>query len=269
MLIERTYLSDDKRAYLDSYISDNRSIIRDAMLIFPGGGYSYCSEREAEPIATAFLSKGFNCFVLNYRTSDTDRYPDQLIDASRALIHIKDNADRYNINPERVFAVGFSAGGHLLGTLATVDTRPEAYEALGVPKKRLSLAGMILSYPVITAFAPTHGNSFVRLSGKQYEDLTEEEKKRLSVETHINENSPPAFLWHTAEDRAVPLDGTIAVAKKYLELKRPVSLRIYPYGPHGMSLANSQTSNSDPRAEDAIVARWVDEAAEWVANLRN
>ncbi|MBQ8320954.1 MAG: alpha/beta hydrolase [Clostridia bacterium] len=268
MLTERIYLTDDKRAYLDTYVKDNRSVVCDAMLVLPGGGYSYCSEREAEPVALAFVAKGFNAFVLNYRTGDDDRYPNQLIDASRALLHIKKNAEKYNINPDRVFVVGFSAGGHLAGTLATVDTRPEAYETLGVDKSELTIAGVILSYPVISALMSTHQNSFVRLAGKSYDELNIRERERLSVETHINENSPPAYIWHTSEDKSVPLDGSFAVANKYISLGKPVSLRVYPYGPHGISLANKFTSLGNLALEDPVIEKWIDDVALWITNLR-
>ena len=268
MKCARIYLSEDKRVSLDTYIAEDKSVVRDAMLIFPGGGYSHCSDREAEPVALAFVSKGFNAFVLRYRVGDEDRYPDQLTDACKALLHIKKNASDYGICPDRVFAIGFSAGGHLAGTLATVDTRPEAYGILGVDKSELTLAGVILSYPVISALMSTHQNSFVRLSGKPYAELNDEERRRLSVETHINSDSPPAFLWHTSEDATVPVCGTLAVAQKYIDLKIPVAVRIYPYGPHGISLANKFTSGGKPELEDTVASGWVDEVCTWIDNLR-
>ena len=92
MIHERIFLDgSDSRVYIDTYVSDVRNFVRDAMLVIPGGGYSnVCQEREGEPIALAYLSKGYNAFVLNYRVGEQgDAYPKQLIDAARAVLHIK------------------------------------------------------------------------------------------------------------------------------------------------------------------------------------
>ncbi len=266
MLVERVCLSDDKRAYLDAYITDVKSFVHDAMLVFPGGGYSHCSDREAEPIAMAFVAKGFNAFVLRYRVNDEDRYPNQLCDASRALLHIKNNAERYNIDPNRVFGVGFSAGGHLLGTLATVSERDDVLEILGTDADALSLAGVIFSYPVVTALHKTHEGSFCRLTGKNFSDISAEEKARLSVENHITKKSPPAFIWHTAEDKTVPLNGTFALAQSYIDNEIPMTLRVYPYGVHGIALGNRIT-DVDGELIEPIAEHWVDEALEWIKTL--
>ena len=107
MLTERIYLSDDKRAWLDTYVSEFKPYRRDAMLVIPGGGYrSVCSDREGEMVALGYFAKGYNAFVLNYRVAEEgDVYPRQLLDACRAVLHIKANAEKYNINADRVFAV--------------------------------------------------------------------------------------------------------------------------------------------------------------------
>ncbi len=267
MFCERVYLSEDKRAYLDAYITDVKSYVHDAMLVLPGGGYSHCSDREAEPIALAFAAKGFNAFVLRYRVCDENRYPDQLCDASLALLHIKKNAEKYNIDPNRVFGVGFSAGGHLLGTLATVSERPDVLSILGVKGDELSLAGVIFSYPVVTALKNTHEGSFCRLTGKEFCDITAEEKERLSIENHITEKAPPAFIWHTAEDKTVPLSGTFALAENYINAGVPMTLRVYPYGVHGIALGNKIT-DVDAGLIEPIAEHWVDESVEFIKTLK-
>ncbi len=267
MQTERIYLSDDKRAYVDAYISDAKRTVSDAMLVIPGGGYAHCClDREGESIALAFLAKGFNAFVLSYRVGDSDRYPDQLCDAARALLHIKKNAERYQIDPDRVFGVGFSAGGHLLGTLATISERQNVLDILGTGSESLKLAGVIFSYPVVTALHKTHEGSFCHLTGKEFADITEEEKCELSVENHVSENSPPAFIWHTAEDKSVPLNGTFALAQSYIDRELPMTLRVYPYGIHGIALGNKITDVYGNLIQP-IAAHWVDEAMEWINTL--
>ena len=108
--------------YLDYYGNDDRSEVADAMLVIPGGGYgAVCADREGEPIALSYLTKGINAFVLHYSVGSEINDPlDPLTEASLAMLHIRANAQKYNIDPARVFAVGFSAGGHLAGSLGTL-----------------------------------------------------------------------------------------------------------------------------------------------------
>ncbi len=269
MIHERIFLDEsDSRVYIDTYVSDVRNFVRDAMLVIPGGGYSnVCQEREGEPIALAYLSKGYNAFVLNYRVgSEGDAYPKQLIDAARAVLHIKRNAKEYNINPERVFAVGFSAGGHLAGSLALWYKHAPVLEALGVSAEEIRVKGVVLSYPVVSALYPTHEHSFANLAGMPFEDITDEQKAKFSLETSVTEDSPAAFIWHTATDRCVPPYGSIALATEYIKKRVPVTLRLYPYGIHGISLANKITSRI-PEAFVPTAEGWLDESVEFLETL--
>ena len=119
---ERIYLNpDDDRVFIDTYVK-NLGKNWPAMLVIPGGGYvAVCTEREGEPIALDFVAKGYNAFVLNYRVGKPgDVFPKQLLDAGAAMIYIREHADEFGIDPERVFSLGFSAGGHLVGCLANL-----------------------------------------------------------------------------------------------------------------------------------------------------
>ena len=270
MYTERIYLSDDKRAYLDAYISDLKSVCRDAMLVMPGGGYyKVCSDREGEPIALAYLAKGYNAFVLNYRATDpeTDIYPTQLLDACRAVLTIKENADKFNINPDRIFAVGFSAGGHLAGSLALLSKDKAVLDTLGVTAEALKIKGIVLCYPVVTALAPTHRLSFERLTKTPFAEIPLEIKKKLSLEENVDENSPPAFIWHTAEDKTVPVIGSLLLTEKYAKHGIPVSLHVYPYGCHGIALGD-QFTHCKPGEREPFATRWLDDSIEFLNSLR-
>ena len=269
MLHERIYLDEtDDRVYLDTYVGDIRNFARDAMLVFPGGGYrNVCSDREGEPIALAYLAKGFNAFVLNYRVGkEGDVYPKQLIDAARAVIHIKANAEKYNIDPDRIFAVGFSAGGHLAGSLGLMASRPEVLDALGATKEDVKIKGMVLSYPVVTALADTHIRSFERLSGFPFDEIPDDLRRKYSLETCVDENSPAAFIWHTATDASVPPIGSLSLCAKYIEKKRPVALRIYPYGCHGIALADKY-SNYNEAAVEPLAQGWLSDSVDFINSL--
>ena len=193
MLHERIFLDPaDDRVYIDTYIADDKSQLHDAMIVIPGGGYhNVCTDREGEPIALAYFAKGVNCFVLHYRAGlDGDTYPKQLIDASRAVLHIRENAEKYAVDPNRVFAVGFSAGGHLAGSLALLSDEPAVLSALNI-----------------------NAGDNTPNGGKPFDEIDAATAARLSLDNHVTKSSPPAFIWHTAPDTVVPIAGTFALAK--------------------------------------------------------
>lgn len=267
-LNERITLSDDGRAYIDTYVTYNTSkTLRPAVLILPGGGYHGVSPREGEPIALAFLAKGYNAFVLQYRVGEVgDVYPKQMVDASRAMLHIRENAEKYGIIPDKVYVLGFSAGGHLAGSLATMYDDPELLEILGVSSADIRPDAAVLCYPVITAYEPTHKGSFKNLLGKEFEEITDAEREKFSIEKRVNLNTPPMFIWHTAKDKGVPPVGSLRLTEKLIELDIAVTTRIYPYGGHGLSLGNGDTASA-PNHIQPIAAKWIDEATEFLATL--
>lgn len=269
MLHERIYLDQgDDRVYIDTYVANDKSRLHPAMLVIPGGGYSQvCTAREGEPIAIAYAARGFNAFVLNYRVSEQDGYPSQLIDASRAIVHIRENADRYSIDSSRVYAVGFSAGGHLAGSLAIMHDEPEVLRALGIERLSNRPNAAVLAYPVVSAVMNTHIPSFENLTGKANCDIVQDMREYLSLECRANSESAPLFIWHTAEDKLVPPDGSLALAKRYVDLGLNTTLRLYPYGPHGVALANEVTETDNPATVQPLAAEWVDESVRWLNTL--
>ncbi len=266
MIYERVFLDEsDDRVYIDTYVANDRTVVRDAMLVIPGGGYrEVCTAREGEPIALAFAAKGMNCFVLNYRVGrEGDVYPAQLIDASRAILHIRANSEKYNVNPARVFAVGFSAGGHLTGSLALLSSDPEVLNTLGIKEGDNTPNGVVMSYPVVSALLNTHLGSFANLAGTTVEDLTLAQKEKYSLERHVKKNSPPAFIWHSAEDQIVPISGSMALAEAYVRAGAAVMLHLYPYGPHGLALSNKITAEGNTELMQPLAEGWIDKAVEF------
>lgn len=264
----RVYLDPtDYRVWLDCYCDPDRGT-RPAMLVIPGGGYSeVCHEREGEPIALAFAERGLNAFVLNYRVGPTDHYPAQLIDASRAILYIRENATVLGVDPERVYAVGFSAGGHLAGSLAILHSDPDVLAALGIAKGENRPTAAVLAYPVVSCFTETHGPSFENLLGRPAFDIAAEERSAVSLEYNVGADSAPLFIWHTAEDEIVPTDGSLALAATYVRHRLPVMLHLYPYGPHGLALADKRTEAGNPAWVQPLAQRWVDDAVLWLDGL--
>ena len=269
MKYERIYTDpSDKRTYIDAFVSYSTHA-HDAVLIIPGGGYGgVCADREGEDVALAYMARGLNCFVLQYRVgTPEDRYPRQLIDACRAMHYLRTHAEELHIDPQRIFCLGFSAGGHLAGSLSTMYDRPEVLEALGVDGEACRPNGAILCYPVVSACVPaTHQGSFENLLKKKFDTITDEERIRYSIEKNVTDRTPPMFLWHTAEDDGVPTYGTLALAQTLIEHKIPVRLNLYPYGPHGMALGTRMSSNGYAPFVDEFACTWVDDSLSFLAS---
>lgn len=253
--------SNMDNVYIDACIacgaSDKK---RSALLIIPGGGYScVCSDREGYPIADAFIPYGFNCFVLNYYTGKKIPFPIQLIEAATAIKYIKNNADKFGIDPERVFTIGFSAGGHLAACTATMWNLPEIYEALDADKEDIRPRGAMLMYPVITP--KYHEYSFKNLV--PLSDSNEETLSTVSVDKRVSSESSPVFILHTSDDSVVDVRNSLEYAAACRANGVQFEMHVYPSAPHGISLANEITSTGRPEWENKRIAEWVRLAAEW------
>ena len=229
-----------EEGYLNVYLPeapDYPNRIRPAMLVIAGGGYASVSPREKECIALAYIAKGFAAFTLEYSVAPV-RFPVQLIEGAMAMVYIRENAAKFGVKPDKIAAIGFSAGGHLAGTLATLFDSAEVKNAL---KERAALArpdAVILSYPVITSGEKAHRGSFDNLCGADNKKLQAE----LSLETRVTENSSPAFIWATADDGIVPSENSLFMALAYKTAGVPFELHIFESGVHGLSLATEETS---------------------------
>ncbi len=231
--------------------------LRPAILVLPGGAYAMLSDREGEPVALKFLEKGYVSFVLSY--SLQTKYPTPLVEAQMAVAYIRDNAELYNADGKHVCAVGFSAGAHLTGLLATAKS-DEAI--LKRSNNELKPNAVILSYPVVTMDEFTHVGSRNNISGG-YEKLYE----KLSVDKRVDENSVPAFIWHTYEDEGVPMENSLMLASAYRKNNVPFALHIFEHGPHGLSLADEETNIFSDKCRHLYkVGKWVDLAVDWLAS---
>ncbi len=236
---------------------------RPAMLVLPGGGYGFCSDREAEPIASAYFAQGYNCFVLRYITGEQAKIGKPLLDAAAAMAHIRLNAEKYCVDTNRIAVIGFSAGGHLAGMLATQWHQKGLSEKLGMENELFRPNAAILSYPVISTMVMTHSQSFDNFLGA---DRDEELSKKACVELCVDERTCPCFIWHTAKDSCVPVINSLVLAKSLTENNVPCELHIFPMGDHGLSRANAETSPDWSKNSYIIpyVARWVDWSIKWL-----
>lgn len=235
---------------------------RPALLILPGGAYYCCSDREAEPIAFKFMDGGVCCFVLRYSVGEAAKFPQPLIDASRAMQYIREHAEEYAIDKNRVFVIGFSAGGHLAAALGTMWHDKEIYDATGMEYAMNKPNGMILGYPVINAFEYAHKDSIYNTLGTR--TPTDEQLKTKSLEYHVDEKTCPAFVFHTSDDDCVVVQNSLLFCKALAEQKIPFELHIYPHGVHGLSLATKEVSEGLDILVDPVFAGWADMAIRWI-----
>lgn len=204
---------------------------RPAILILPGGGYSRTSARESEPVALQFVARGYAAFVLEYSCAPLG-FPVSLREASMAMIYIRQQAQCFEIDPSMVAAMGFSAGGHLCGTLGTMYDSPEVQD-LG-PADQIRPDGLGLCYPVAVSWGKTHEGSFENLT-RGDRDL----RDRLSLEKLVRPDMPPVFLWHTRDDGSVPCRNSLILACALEEAGVEFAFHLYRNGPHGLSTGDT------------------------------
>ena len=257
-------------AVLDIYKPD-KAKNSPAMLVIPGGGYAIiCDDREGEPIALAYLAKGYVCAVLHYSVAPTLSENSPLAEASKALAYLRKNAVELCIDVNKVYAVGFSAGGHLCASLGTLWHREDVIAKAEIEYGENKPTAVVLCYPVISADTKTnspHFGSFINLLGKP--ELTEKDIDDWSLERHVDEKSAPAFIIHTAEDEIVPVQNALAMGRAYADAGIQFEMHIYPHGPHGFALGNALTDpNHDGRWSDEKYARWIDDSIYFFEHLR-
>ena len=238
---------------------------RPAVVIFPGGGYDYTSDREAEPVANAYLAAGYSAFVVRYAVGVDAKHPHPLLDAAAAVALLRARAEEFYIDPHKIAVCGFSAGGHLAAHIGTQWHLPLLRETLGGESADFRPDAMVLCYPVISGIRSPHLHSFLNLTGP---DPAQETLARLSCEESVDGRTPPAFLWHTANDTCVPVENSLVMAGALAKAGVPVELHVFPNGLHGLSVCTYETAAGG--SEDRVypyVARWVPWSVRFLENV--
>lgn len=235
---------------------------RPGILLCPGGGYGSISPREAEPIALELLTMGCNVFVLTYSVKP-HRFPTQLREAAAAMELIHANAEDWSIDPQKIAIMGFSAGGHLAAHYTNAYDCPEVRAVFPDSKP---VQASILCYPVITAESGKgHMGSFRNLTGET-DPFPAEFIEKFSCHRLVSDKTPPAFIWHTAADGAVPVVNSLLYSQALAEQKIPFALHIYPHGPHGLATVDGQT-NPQLQPGSEMARTWLPELKAWLKNL--
>lgn len=253
--------------FLTTYILDNTPEVdtskkRPAVIVCPGGGYRFCSDREAECLAVQFLSLGYHAFVLRYSV-DNVRFPAQLKEAAATIALIREKADEWNVDVDRIAIMGGSAGGHLAATLGTMWNSPILTEAFGKPSETFKPNALILCYPVISSGELAHRGSFDNLLG---EDADAKLMHDLSLENAVGSHVPQTFIWHTLGDTTVPCENSFLFAQALRRHNVPFEMHIFPEGRHGLSLATEETAPPSMLDEYVLphTAQWFNLCLEWL-----
>lgn len=207
---------------------------RGAVIVCPGGGYAMRAAHEAEPVAELYRSRGFQAFVLHYRVAPY-AYPSALHDAQQAIRLVRHHAEEWGVDAERIALLGFSAGGHLAASAGTLFHDGDPLADNPVSRNGCRPDALILCYPVISMRDGIgHAGSRRLLLG---DSPDEELEALLSADEAVNPDTPPAFIWHTAEDAAVPVGNSLRFAAALAQHGILFDLHVYEKGPHGIGLA--------------------------------
>lgn len=251
-------------AVLTGYLRDETTEMpaydtRPAILILPGGGYRYCSPREADPVAVQFLQAGYHVFTLIYTTDHAPLQWQPLTEAAESILYLRSNAAELRIVPDKIAIIGFSAGAHLAASTALLWDAAPVQQALGITGTEARPNAVVLAYPVVTGGEFAHRGSFDNLCGDDAALL-----QTMSLENQVRPNVPPFFIWHTIEDQAVPVENSMMLASALKKNNVPFELHLFTHGGHGSSTCTKEV-NTPNRHNSA----WVPLCMDWLSETLN
>lgn len=265
-------------AYLADRIPAQEQKLFPTVVVCGGGGFTRIAEHEQEPVALAFLSAGYQAFVLNYVTSSTGdvAYPNPELDVAKMVATVRANADAWHIDPAKVAVVGFSAGGFVCASLAA-QWKDRAFAAqVGDRPERIRPDAVVLGYPLLDLRVtrdeqlrdPRIDLRVPKTGGKTGRDLlndylsmvaggeaTEERLAEICPTTQVTRDCPPVFVWGTADDTTCPIAQVHAFAAALAGAGVSHEVHVFNAGGHGLSMANV-TTEAQNAAEQAAVRPW-------------
>ncbi len=270
-----SYLIDDYKEY-------QKGKKRPAVIICPGGGYLKLSEREGEPIALAFLQKGYHAFVLNYSIGAMDgtksnMSPKAVLELAMTIKELRDNGDKWLVDTSNIVLTGFSAGAHVIAMFSNRWSEPWIAKRLGTTSEKLRVKAVVLGYPLcdIQVMVNTLKNdvkisddlknflelSMIALCGEKYPGG--EKAEYYSPTCLVNEYTPPTFIWHTADDEMVSAENSLLYALQLSRYQIPYEVHIFENGVHGLALANEFTA-CRPEEVNLPCQEWIQLLFAWL-----
>lgn len=243
--MEQKFILNTKNYYRTYFLDEEE---RPTILIVPGGAYKYTSPRESEPVALEFLKKGYHAVIVNYRENPKDVYPSFGTYVAETIKQL-----RMDSRVGKIIGLGFSAGGHCI---LEVCLHHKDYQIA-------NLDLLMLAYPVVSSRSEiAHLDSFTNLLG---EKGNEELREYLSLEKQVTkENALDLFLWGTITDASVSVMNSLSLIEAYYAAGGNVEYHLFPFGGHGLSVANESSSEGDKQKESPYIARWLEFAHAWI-----
>lgn len=245
-------------AWIHKHVSNDENLFshHPAIVICPGGGYNAISSRESAPVAEPFFAAGYNIFILNYSVREKAKNFHPLCQLAATFSYIRNHASDLLTIPDKIAVMGFSAGGHLAASLGTLYQNSEFLKVFG-KDDHIRPDAMILGYPVITADDEySQVDSIENVSGAKKGSA---QYRWFDLTDHVTPDTPPAFLWHTAQDAGVPVENSLLFSMALSKAKVPFECHILPEGQHGLSVCTQEVRTPHP-----YNARWVQWCIQWL-----
>lgn len=293
MISEKILLGNNENVYLSTYILNilMKNQKRPAVIVCPGGAYLSTSKKEGEPVALEFNARGYHAFVLNYSTLDSApdncKFPQQLLELATCVKIIRENADKWGVDVDKLSIIGFSAGANLAANYGVYWDKG-LLDSVTTNRELLKPNALLLSYPILDyalnedKLVASSENEVIYIdnfkvdknlridmmkqSNKHFlgvEELTLEQQKMVSPYYHVTKDTPATFIWHTFEDKLVNVQQSLAYARKLSEFNVPCELHVYETGHHGLSLANETTAQYENEI-NKNVSTWFNLAVNWL-----
>ena len=248
-----------KTAVLSPYLLPvyRKKIMHPAFLILPGGSYIFTSLREGSPVASQLNALGYQAFVLDYSCYEREPHfnlQTLLDEVKKSLEYIIDNANMLRVNPDEIYIMGFSAGGHLAAIAGSLFYR--------------YIKRVVLAYPALSQ-KYTLPDIWERFE-KENPEMDLSALKTIwqtDAVDYVSKFTPPTFIWGTADDTIVSPQGIFDYVRRLHQTKIPVEFHLYGHGVHGLSLANAATAE-DGEQINAHVATWISFMESWLQSER-
>jgi len=270
---EVVYLSDDEVANLTAYLfeeppesgKDWTPKKRPAILIIPGGGYSYCSSREGDPVSLTFNKAGYQAFVLKYHCGDASAYPTPLVEIAKACSHIRNCSEEYRVDANKIAVIGFSAGGHLASLLGSSWHQKSLEDLTGLHAVEMRPDAVLLGYPLVNLKPFTERLHDQDKNIPPVGAMIEEYAPHLDPLALVSEFTPPTYLFHTMGDKIMLPIETIEYVATLIKHDVNCEYHLFNEGEHGLSTSDSLSCYG--RAYPKRIHYWVPMAIAWLNEL--
>lgn len=270
MKSQQIFLTPDLKSWLSALLfetpfntnAQGPHELRPAIVVVPGGGYNHCSQRESAPVSLRFSLQGYQTFVLEYHCGEDSEYPSPLIDIALAIAHIRANASEYDIDPDRIALLGFSAGGHLSALLGSLWHTPELSQLTGHEPAEMQPNALILGYPVANLKALFDWMTARSEQEDKFGAMLRSYNEVKDPMCLVNKSIPPVFLFTTLEDDLIPAEHTFAYAQKLLDGGIPLEFHLFSEGGHGLGSADGLSNHG--RLYPKRLGAWFDLAVNWL-----